>query len=63
MNEDTSGNVASLQEEIRKLKILLQQARGIIYCIQMCEYNSWFNTFNSLYLHTSNFNPCLVKIP
>ena len=28
MNEDTSGNVASLQEEIRKLKILLQEARG-----------------------------------
>ena len=30
MNEDTSGNVASLQEEIRKLKVLLQQARGIV---------------------------------
>ena len=30
MNEDTSGNVASLQEEIRKLKLLLSEARGTV---------------------------------
>ncbi|XP_028392417.1 kinesin-like protein KIF15 isoform X2 [Dendronephthya gigantea] len=28
VNEDTSGNVASLQEEIRKLKLLLSEARA-----------------------------------
>ncbi|XP_046843442.1 kinesin-like protein KIF15 isoform X2 [Xenia sp. Carnegie-2017] len=28
VNEDTSGNVASLQEEIRKLKLLLQETRA-----------------------------------
>lgn len=32
MNEDTSGNIASLQEEIRRLKELLKEARGEEVC-------------------------------
>ena len=38
MNEDMSGNVENLQQEIRKLKILLHEARGIVYCVPMYSY-------------------------